>query len=84
MTSLLDGNEATVESILKAFEAHNVAPSWRSSMASFSTMPELTNWVTQGLTKLGIDGASHAKISFITGSDPTGRPYYAALIFWLG
>ncbi len=84
MTPLLDGKAASAESILKAFEAHNVAPSWRSGMASFYTMPELTNWVTQGLSKLGIDGASRAKISFITGSDPTGRPYYAALIFWLG
>lgn len=84
MTSLLDGKAATIESIHKAFDAHSVTPSWRSGIASFSTMPELTNWVTQGLTKLGIDGASRAKISFISGSDATGRPYYAALIFWLG
>lgn len=47
-------------------------------------MPELTSWVSQGLTDWEIDGADHAKFSFITGSDAVVRLYYAALMFGLG
>lgn len=83
MTPLLDNKSATIEDIHRAMESHNLAPIWRSSMASFYTMPELTNWVTQGLTRLGVN-ADRAKISFIIGSDTTGKQYYGALIFWLG
>jgi hypothetical protein len=64
-------------------ESHNLTPVWRSSMASFYTMPELTNWVTQGLNRLGVN-ADRAKISFVMGPDSTGKQYYGALIFWLG
>lgn len=83
MTTLLDGTTATTDDIYRAMESHNLAPAWRSSMASFYTMPELTNWVTQGLNRLGVN-ADRAKISFVTGADPAGKPYYGALIFWLG
>lgn len=82
MTMLLNGKTATIEDIHRAFETHNLTPVWGSSMASFYTMPELTNWVTQGLNRLGVN-ADRAKISFIVGADVSGRPYYGALIFWL-
>ena len=83
MTSLLDGKDATKEDIHHAMEGHNLTPAWRSSMMSFSSMQDLTNWVTQGLNSLG-DNADRAKISFVTGVDTTGKQYYGALIFWLG
>lgn len=83
MTTLLNDKPATVEDIHRAFETHSAIPVWRSSMASFYTMPELTNWVTQALNRLGIN-AERAKVSFIMGTDPNARTYYGALIFWLG
>lgn len=83
MTTLLDGKSATIEDIHHAMESHNLAPVWRSSTASFYTMQELTNWVTQGLNRLGAN-ADRAKISFVMGVDPAGKQYFGALIFWLG
>lgn len=83
MTSLLDGKDSSDEQIYHAMEGHSLTPAWRSSMKSFYTMQELTSWVTQGLTRLG-SNADRAKISFVTGTDQSGRPYYGALIFWLG
>lgn len=83
MTPMLDGNSATVEDIHQALGNQSMSPVWRSSMTSFYTMPELTNWVTQGLTRLGVN-ADRAKVSFIIGADQSGKPWYGALIFWLG
>lgn len=83
MTPMLDGKNATIDEIHRAFDTKNIAPLWRSSMASFYTMPELTNWVTQGLNRLGVN-ADRVKLSLTNGSAPDGRQYYTVLLFWLG
>lgn len=84
MTPMLDGKSVTIQDLDQAFEPHRGTPTWRSGGTSFPTLIDLSNWVTQMLNRLGMDGADRAKVSYVSGVDSAGKPYYGALIFWFG